>query len=54
MSQLTRILILLGFFGLIAFGFVYFILIIRKETEKMKARGYKKLKGEKLIMEKLR
>jgi len=44
-------LILVGVFGFIAFGFIY---LARKETEKMKARNYKKFKGEKLLREQLR
>ncbi len=51
MSQATTTLILTVIFGLVAFGFIY---LVRKEAEKMRDRKYKKLKGNKLLTEKLR
>lgn len=51
MGQATTTLILAAFMTLFAFGFIY---IVRKETKKMEARKYKKLKGTDLLREQLR
>lgn len=50
MSQLTNTLIIVGFATIFTFGLIY---LSRKEIKKMNARGYKKLKGEKLLIEQL-
>jgi len=51
MSQHFTTLILAAFMTIFAFGFIY---LVRKETEKMEARKYKKFKGEKLFESQLR
>ncbi len=51
MSQHANVLILTAFATIFAFGFIYFV---RKESEKMQDRKYKKLKGQKLLESQLK
>ncbi len=51
MSQLTISIIFISSTVIFAIAFIYFV---RKETDKMAARKYKKFKGEKLVREQLR
>jgi len=51
MGQTTTIIILAVTASIFAFGFIY---LTRKEIKKMEGRNYKKLKGEKLLMENLK